>query len=137
MHVSYSQGPVYKTYVSGRGALDAAWESCISSPEREAAGNCAQIAMQPCGFSNRLVDPTPETPPQPPSLLPSYPPQSAIGPQPESKYNSSSAPGFGSSGRGRLSRSAAPGPGAPPHADTRRPACLFQLLGDAPHAMAH
>lgn len=42
---------------------------------------------------------------------PVYKTYSAIGPQPESKYLSSSAPGFGSSGRGRQSRSAAPGPG--------------------------
>ncbi|PNW81824.1 hypothetical protein CHLRE_06g261900v5 [Chlamydomonas reinhardtii] len=42
---------------------------------------------------------------------PVYKTYSAIGPQPESKYNSSTAPGFGTSGRARSARSGSPGPG--------------------------
>ncbi|GLI63074.1 hypothetical protein VaNZ11_005976 [Volvox africanus] len=43
---------------------------------------------------------------------PVYKTYSAIGPQPESKYFSSSAPGFGSSDRTKSARSISPGPGA-------------------------
>ncbi|PNH09263.1 hypothetical protein TSOC_004128 [Tetrabaena socialis] len=42
---------------------------------------------------------------------PVYKTYSAIGPQPESKFNSSAAPGFGTAGRSNSARTGAPGPG--------------------------